>query len=149
MPVTRGNGRSARSSPCSRRGLPKWLSATLLGVPFVAALIALGSCGSDGEPVAKPSSAAAKSGEVVYANSCAACHGLDMEGTDKGPSHLEVVYEPGHHGDDAFRSAIANGAPQHHWNFGDMPPVEGLTAEQVDEVIAYVRDQQERRGFRD
>lgn len=127
--------------------MPKRLGATLLGVPFAVALIALGSCGSDGEPVAEPSSESAKSGEAVYANSCAACHGLDFEGTDKGPSHLSVVYEPGHHGDDAFRSAIANGAPQHHWNFGDMPPVEGLSAEQVDDVIAYIRGEQERRGF--
>lgn len=146
MPVAQGRGADGPSW-LSRRGMPKWLGATLLGVPFVVALIALGSCGSDGEPVVEPSSAAAKSGEAVYANSCAACHGLDLEGTDKGPSHLSVVYEPGHHGDGAFRSAIANGAPQHHWNFGDMPPVEGLSAGQVDDVIAYIRGEQERRGL--
>lgn len=79
----------------------------------------------------------------------AACHGLELEGTDRGPSHLSIVYEPGHHGDDAFRMAIANGAPQHHWNFGDMPPVEGLSADQIEDVIAYIRGEQERRGYQD
>lgn len=141
------NARADRTSQRSKRGLPSWVRATLLGMPFVVALVALGSCGSDAEPVAEPASAAAKSGQAVYANSCASCHGLDLEGTNKGPSHLSLVYEPGHHGDDAFRAAIANGSPQHHWNFGDMPPVEGLSADQVDDVIAYIRGEQERRGF--
>ena len=100
-----------RTSRSSIGKTPPWLSATRLGAPFVLALVVLGSCGSDSEPVAEPSSPAAKAGQVVYTNSCAACHGLELEGTDRGPSHLSIVYEPGHHGDDAFRMAIANGAP--------------------------------------
>lgn len=138
-----------RTSRSSIGKTPPWLSATRLGAPFVLALVVLGSCGSDSEPVAEPSSPAAKAGQVVYTNSCAACHGLELEGTDRGPSHLSIVYEPGHHGDDAFRMAIANGAPQHHWNFGNMPPVEGLSADQIEDVIAYIRGEQERRGYQD
>jgi len=68
-------------------------------------------------------------------------------GTDRGPSHLSIVYEPNHHGDDAFRSAIANGARQHHWNFGDMAAIPGLDDGQIDAIIAYVRFEQERQGF--
>jgi mono/diheme cytochrome c family protein len=86
-------------------------------------------------------------GEALYQTSCASCHGTDLRGTSKGPSHLSVIYEPGHHGDDAFRSAIANGSPQHHWPFGDMPPVEGLSSTEVDAIIAYVRDVQQREGL--
>lgn len=86
-------------------------------------------------------------GATVYASSCASCHGTDLTGTDQGPSHLSIVYEPNHHGDDAFRSAIANGAAQHHWDFGPMPAVSGLTEDEVDAVIAYVRVQQQERGF--
>ncbi|NND84488.1 MAG: c-type cytochrome, partial [Acidimicrobiia bacterium] len=41
-------------------------------------------------------------GEPVYQANCASCHGSDLRGTDQGPSHLSVVYEPGHHGDIAF-----------------------------------------------
>jgi hypothetical protein len=64
-----------------------------------------------------------------------------------GPSHLSIVYEPNHHPDDSFRSAVANGAPQHHWDFGDMAPVSGLSDQDVDAVIAYVRAEQQRQGF--
>lgn len=70
-----------------------------------------------------------------------------MQGTDKGPSHLSIVYEPNHHGDDAFRSAILNGAKQHHWNFGDMAAITGLGNDEIDDIIAYVRSEQERQGF--
>ena len=148
MRSARANARADGTARFSKRRLPSWASAMLLGVPFVVALVALGSCGSDTEPVAEPASEAAQSGQAIYASSCASCHGLDLEGTNAGPSPLSIVYEPGHHGDDAFRAAIANGSPQHHWNFGDMPPVEGLSANQVDDVVAYVRGEQEQRGFR-
>ena len=74
-------------------------------------------------------------------------HGADLRGTDKGPSHLSIVYEPNHHGDDAFRSAIVNGARQHHWNFGDMAAIPGLDDTQIDAVIDFIRSEQERQGF--
>jgi hypothetical protein len=57
------------------------------------------------------------------------------------------VYEPGHHSDDAFRTAIANGSPAHHWDFGDMPAVPGLSAAEVDGIIAYVRQVQQEQGY--
>jgi hypothetical protein len=60
---------------------------------------------------------------------------------------LSVVYEPNHHSDDAFRFAAANGVQAHHWNYGNMEPVDGLTDAEVDAIIAYVRAVQEREGF--
>jgi hypothetical protein len=57
------------------------------------------------------------------------------------------VYEPNHHGDDAFRSAINAGARQHHWTFGDMEPINGLSDAEVTDIISYVRAEQERQGF--
>ena len=116
--------------------------ATVLAV-LIALL--LSACGD--EPVAEGPRAVSTEGASVYGAHCASCHGADLRGTDKGPSQLSIVYEPNHHGDDAYRSAIANGAPQHHWGFGDMPAIEGLTTEQVDDVIAYIRSEQERNGF--
>lgn len=86
-------------------------------------------------------------GAALYATNCAQCHGADLRGTDMGPPHLDPVYEPGHHADDAFRLAVQRGAPQHHWDFGPMPPVEGLTPEQVDDIIAYVRQEQRAVGI--
>lgn len=31
------------------------------------------------------------------------------------------------------------GVRSHHWRFGDMPPVDGLTRNDVAKVIAYIR----------
>ena len=110
----------------------------------VGVSISVVACGSTESP--PPSQAESRAAEV-YAANCDSCHGVDLRGTDKGPSLLSIVYEPSHHGDDSFRSAIANGAPQHHWNFGGMPPIEWLSEAQVDAVIAFVRAEQQRLGF--
>lgn len=99
-------------------------------------------CGVDRAEPEEPSR-----GAELYEANCASCHGSDLRGTDEGPSHLSVVYEEGHHPDDAFRSAIANGAPAHHWQFGDMPPVPGLDPEEIDAIIAFVRQRQADEEF--
>lgn len=118
--------------------------------PIVAALLIIGCSDNDATDPTAPDAAADPAGSVgadVYADSCASCHGADLRGTDKGPSQLSIVYEPNHHPDDAYRSAIANGAPQHHWTFGDMPAVEGLSNEEIEAVIAFIRAEQARQGF--
>lgn len=114
----------------------------------IAVTLLLMSCGgtdtgaADVVPLAPDANA-----ETVYQARCASCHGADLRGTDKGPSQLSIVYEPGHHGDDAYRSAVRNGAPQHHWGFGDMPAVDSITDEQIEAVISYIRGEQQRLGF--
>lgn len=122
--------------------------ATVLTLLAGAGLI-IAACGS--EQAESDSGLVAGTAEArgaeVYESSCASCHGADLRGTDEGPSHLSIVYEPGHHTDDSFRSAIANGAQQHHWTFGDMKPVEGLSETDIEDVIAFVRSEQQRQGF--
>jgi mono/diheme cytochrome c family protein len=87
-------------------------------------------------------------GHETFQQRCAACHGTDLAGTGGGPSLRSIVYEPGHHSDDAFRRAVTSGSPQHHWGFGDMPPMgQGLSDEVIDEIVAYVRVVQEEDGF--
>lgn len=107
--------------------------------------VVLGAGCGDSESSSAP--AADGEGAALYAANCASCHGAELEGTDLGPSHLSIVYEPGHHGDEAFESAIRNGAPQHHFDFGPMPPVEGLDDDEIDAIISFVRAEQERQGF--
>ena len=113
--------------------------------------VALSACGGDDPVAAPPESlvplAADADGASVYQARCASCHGEDLRGTDKGPSQLSIVYEPNHHGDESYRSAIRNGAPQHHWGFGDMPAVEDITDDQIERVITYIRTQQQELGF--
>lgn len=58
------------------------------------------------------------------------------------------MYEPGHHADGAFLFAVRNGSRAHHWSFGDMPPIEGLSPEDVEAIIAFVREQQRIQGFK-
>lgn len=116
----------------------------------VAAAVLVGACGASEPPDAEPVTTAPDSiatGETIYQAKCASCHGIDLRGTDKGPSHLSVVYEPNHHGDIAFELAIKTGTPQHHWRFGDMAPIEGMTDEDIAAVTAYVREQQQIHGF--
>lgn len=118
--------------------------------PIVAALlvvVAVAGCSDSDPPTAAEPTASDDLGAIVYANNCASCHGADLRGTDEGPSQLSIVYEPNHHPDAAYRTAIANGTPQHHWNFGDMPPVEGLSDSEVEAVIGWVRSEQQRQGF--
>jgi hypothetical protein len=57
------------------------------------------------------------------------------------------VYASDHHPDASFRAAISQGSRAHHWDFGDMRPVEGLADDEIDRIIAYVREQQEIHGL--
>jgi mono/diheme cytochrome c family protein len=113
----------------------------------------LAGCSSDAAGVAAGGSAggqggsAPATGKAIYDSQCASCHGADLRGTARGPSHLSKVYEPGHHNDASFRSAITKGSRAHHWNFGDMPAIGGLSDDQMTAVIAYVREVQAREGF--
>ena len=123
--------------------------ARRFATPTLVAAMALSllSCASDDEASNTVRSSPDDRGSEVHTESCASCHGSDLRGTDKGPSFLSIVYESDHHSDDSFRRAIATGAPQHHWPFGDMEPVEGLSRDDVEAVIAYVRGEQQRLGF--
>ena len=88
-----------------------------------------------------------RDGKALYEASCAECHGVDLRGTEAGPSFLSIVYEPDHHSDAAFLVAVRNGTPAHHWDFGDMEPVPGLDDADVAAIAAFVRQVQEEEGF--
>lgn len=115
----------------------------------VFAFVIVACAGDDGPVVERVPLATDADGATIYQARCASCHGEDLGGTDKGPSQLSIVYEPNHHGDASYRSAIRNGVPQHHWDFGSMPAVEDITDSQIESVIGYIRTEQERIGFDD
>lgn len=87
-----------------------------------------------------------KSGEARFNKFCAGCHGEGAAGTDKGPTLIHKFYHPNHHSDWSFRRAVAQGVTAHHWRFGDMPRVEGLSPEEVEDIIMYVRRIQKDAG---
>jgi len=86
-------------------------------------------------------------GKMAYDAYCASCHGVNAAGTDKGPTFHHKVYHPGHHGDGAFMIAPRRGVRAHHWKFGDMKPVPGVTDSQLKNIIAYVRALQQENGL--
>lgn len=134
-----GRRRSDRSRAVARRtGVRAWALAV---VATAALACGAGDDGNDssGEP--------ANDGARLYAANCASCHGTDLRGTAAGPSHLSVVYEPGHHPDDSFRAVIRDGVAPHHWDFGPMPAIAGLDDGEIEAIVAFIRAAQEREGF--
>jgi mono/diheme cytochrome c family protein len=114
------------------------------------ALLALGACGetTNGAPTAVHE-ADPERGEQLFAAHCAVCHGPVGEGTTTGPPLVHIIYEPGHHSDESFHLAVQRGVQAHHWDFGPMPPVSGLSREEVTDIIAYIRDLQREAGIID
>lgn len=93
-------------------------------------------------------SANAEIGKVAFEAKCAACHGESAAGqVGVAPPLVHKIYEPSHHGDAAFLQAAKNGVRAHHWPFGNMPPVDGVTDGDVRMIVAYVRELQRANGI--
>jgi len=88
-----------------------------------------------------------QAGEAKFNANCSACHGPQGKGTQQGPPLVHKIYEPNHHGDAAFQRAAAAGVKAHHWEFGNMPKIDTVSAADVDEIIRYIRWQQRQAGI--
>ena len=87
-------------------------------------------------------------GKRGFDKNCAACHGENAVGQDGvAPPLVHKIYEPSHHGDESFQRAVAMGVRAHHWKFGNMPAIEGLTRADVKAITAYVRELQRHNGI--
>ena len=90
----------------------------------------------------------AQIGQLGYEAKCAACHGANAAGQDGvAPPLVHMIYEPSHHGDEAFQRAAELGVRGHHWPFGNMSPIEGVTRGDVTMIIAYIRELQRANGI--
>ncbi len=87
-------------------------------------------------------------GAGLFKQFCVECHGENGGGADKGPPLIHKYYEPNHHSDQAFIVATLYGARQHHWQFGNMKPVEGISEDEVVKIITYVRAVQRANGIK-
>ncbi len=93
-------------------------------------------------------SADATRGEDAFNSYCSSCHGVNGAGKDGvAPPLIHKIYEPSHHGDIAFVNAARNAVRQHHWPFGNMPPIERVTDEELSLIIVYVREIQRANGI--
>lgn len=88
-----------------------------------------------------------REGEQKFTAKCSGCHGAGGVGTNQGPPLVHKIYEPNHHADAAFQNAAANGVRAHHWQFGNMPKIDGVTPDDVDQIVKYVRWLQKQAGI--
>ena len=78
----------------------------------------------------------AQIGKLAFEAKCTSCHGTNAAGRDGvAPPLVHIIYESNHHGDESFQRAVAMGVQAHHWSFGNMPAVEGLTRGDVMMII--------------
>jgi len=89
----------------------------------------------------------AQAGQALFEKNCQTCHGAKAAGTTNGPSLIHKIYEPSHHSDKSFHRAVRYGVQPHHWQFGQMPPIEHVQPKQVDSIIRYVRELQQANGI--
>lgn len=94
-----------------------------------------------------PASVKGTRGEALFNQRCAVCHGPNATGSVQGPPLVHRIYEPGHHSDLSFLLAVRRGVRAHHWRFGNMAPVPGLSEADVKEIIRYVRALQRAKGI--
>ena len=121
-----------------------------LAIALIVALSAAGCASGDGANGGESAAVVAPDadkGAALFAASCALCHGERGAGTQTGPPLVHRIYEPGHHSDDSFRSAMKNGVVSHHWNFGNMPARPELSDGDIEDIIAYVRAIQREAGI--
>jgi len=111
---------------------------------------AAGAPAPDPTSIVAPASLSARAayGKTLFETACATCHGnKGAGGLDKAPPLIHPIYKPGHHPDEAFLRAAMDGVQSHHWSFGDMPPVEGISEKEVTLVATYIREVQRANGI--
>lgn len=91
---------------------------------------------------------AATRGEAVFNEKCASCHGANAAGREGfGPPLVHPIYSPKHHGDLEFVIAVNTGVKAHHWQFGNMVPIDDVANSDLSDIINYVRALQKANGI--
>ncbi len=92
-------------------------------------------------------SAIAAEGQNLFNENCITCHGENASGTNNGPPLIHKIYRPGHHADGAFLNAALKGVRAHHWSFGNMPPVDGISQPEALKIVRFLREVQRANGI--
>lgn len=120
-------------------------AATCAGVPLWAVAIAtvatvVAGCGPSEPP----------DGAALFAANCAVCHGPAAQGVDdQGPSLLEDRYLADAFSDEAIAASIRDGVPSSEDRWAPMPSFPRFEDDQLDAVVAHVRELQRRAGLSD
>ena len=138
-----------RGAPMTRKRMVVVAAAAVAGGLAVWGLLVPGADVPSG-PLVRPSGpgpVAVEAGREPFLGFCGDCHGNEGQGSVKGPPLIHILYEPNHHADGAFILAARRGSPQHHWDFGPMAPVPGVSDADLFAIIAYVRSLQRTAGI--
>lgn len=130
--------------------LPKYAVIGVLGLGVVVAIAKAFGPDENARPIQVKTadlSEVATTGKQLFDENCAACHGTNAAGSQNGPPLIHDIYNPGHHPDESFQMAVAQGVRQHHWPFGNMPRQPQVTKDQVAIIIEYVRELQVANGI--
>jgi mono/diheme cytochrome c family protein len=154
VPTSKKRKRSSRpdqAAPDTKTGIaPSWYVFAAVAIALIAGIAYWTSGGGSGTRVkvtVPQLTGDAVAGENLFSFNCGRCHGADAGGGEGGPPLVHKIYEPSHHADGAFFAAVARGVRQHHWRFGDMPRIEGLSQQDVAAMVAYVRALQHANGI--
>ncbi|TFH18016.1 MAG: cytochrome c [Acidimicrobiales bacterium] len=109
--------------------LGRWSAGALVTAVLAAGAGACGADSNDGTSSGR--------GAAIYGANCASCHGAALEGTSRGPSLSDPVYDETTDAD--VRNAVRNGVEEIRWEFGPMPAMGGLSDAQIDEIVTFVR----------
>lgn len=88
------------------------------------------------------STRSATEGAPAYDHFCASCHGYAGEGGPNGPPLVHSLYDIGRRTDSMFVAAIRHGAPEKNWEFGPMPPIEGISPRYAAALVGFVAELQ-------
>ena len=109
---------------------------------FIAEVISLANTTNVVDVDVPDLTAFALTGKEIFAANCAACHGKNGAGSEKGPPLVHNIYNPGHHADGAFYLAAKRGVRQHHWQYGSMPPQPQVKKSEMQAIVRYIRELQ-------
>lgn len=134
------------SRTMSRQSLA-WGLASLAAAGFLAWWLTPGATRTTVDVEVPELSPVAQAGWEAFQTHCAQCHGPAAGGTDKGPPLVHSWYHPSHHADAALVLAAKRGVPQHHWRFGNMPPVREVGERSLQQITQFVRELQQANGI--
>lgn len=120
-----------------------FLSLSILATTLLFGLAAMTATGAGNTPKVPFTYSV---GLKKFQTLCSGCHGKWGHGTKQGPPLMHAYYKPSHHNDSTFYRAARKGVKAHHWKFGDMPKVKGITTEDMDAIIPLVRWLQRENG---
>ena len=145
--MSRQRKRSSREQSSGKPPQSRWIYLWAVAAAVVVIGIGISLVPGGSIPSSVESEGDVAAGEALFQANCARCHGDRAGGTDSGPPLIHDYYVPNHHSDAAFLLAARNGVRPHHWDFGPMPAIEGVSDAEISAIISYIRDLQRQAGL--